>query len=213
MIAFLFLAALQAEAGSTAVTSPHAPQLLNPKTVLSNTDYPGPALQKSQTGIVSILLHVSPEGRVSSCDVTESSGFPLLDAATCRAHKARARFTPATDAAGAPIAGSYRTVATWGVGDDQPHARATFPLQVSQLPASYKQPVELELLFGATGHVTACNVKTTSGSGAADRAACDYLDQQLIVDPPKSGSDGVEPVAVRTITAVLTVDGADKASR
>lgn len=207
MIAFLMLAAVQAETEPVMAASARAPVLSNANRIAVPADYPDRSMRNRESGLVSILLHVSPEGRVTSCEVTESSGFHALDTISCNVHRVRARFAPATDEAGTPVAGIYRTVMAWGFHKDQPRAGGTIPLYVSKLAASYKGPVQTELLFDRTGRVTTCSIKTTSGSGAADRAACAYLKQKFFIDPPKSGSNDIEPVAVRNISAALEVAG------
>lgn len=205
MIALLLFAALQPGGDATTTDSAHAPILRNPQPVVRYTDYPDQSLRNGEAGIVSLLLHVSPQGRATSCDVTETSGFPHLDAGTCQLFKARARFNPATDAQGAPTTGFYRSVVAWGVGDDQPRIGETVPLYVSALPERYEQPVTMELLFDKSGHGTQCTVKTSSGNGGADRAACAYLTKNYSITPPKSRSADVEPAAVRYITASFEV--------
>ena len=47
---------------------------------------------------------VEPDGRVTNCRVTHSSGVAELDALTCRLMEQRFRFRPSTDRYGRPIA-------------------------------------------------------------------------------------------------------------
>lgn len=68
--------------------------------LFSDDDYPPDAQRNEQQGTTGFRLDVGPDGRVSNCTVTSSSGSSSLDAATCRILKARARFTPATDSSG-----------------------------------------------------------------------------------------------------------------
>ena len=66
-------------------------------------DYP-PALGRTGVGgRVSVTLTVEPNGRVSACRVTRSSGTPELDSLTCRIMQQRFRFRPSTDRFGRPI--------------------------------------------------------------------------------------------------------------
>lgn len=69
-----------------------------------DNDYPRQALSRRAMGIVYFELAISAEGRVSNCRVTRSSGEPSLDEQTCRIMLQRARFRPARDAAGQPVA-------------------------------------------------------------------------------------------------------------
>jgi protein TonB len=72
------------------------------------TDYPPEALRNGWQGDVVADLTVSPAGRVSACQIVESSGHKVLDDATCDLLK-RAVFTPATDSNGKPIEDHVRT--------------------------------------------------------------------------------------------------------
>ncbi len=52
---------------------------------------------------------IGPDGRVSACSVSASSGSPVLDAAACEGMRRYARFKPALNAAGEPTTDSYST--------------------------------------------------------------------------------------------------------
>lgn len=56
---------------------------------------------------------VTPQGRVTDCVVTRSSGNPALDAATCQAMVAKLRYRPERDAAGHPVAVETEGFQTW----------------------------------------------------------------------------------------------------
>ena len=77
--------------------------------------YPSRDLQEGHEGAVGYLLAVSTSGKVTNCTVTRSSGFPGLDAATCRELNARARFNPASDETGAKVSGSYSGTVRWTI--------------------------------------------------------------------------------------------------
>jgi protein TonB len=63
-------------------------------------DYPASAIRKEEQGSVAFRLAVSRLGRVTECQIVESSGSSTLDATTCRLLRSRARFIPAKDASG-----------------------------------------------------------------------------------------------------------------
>ena len=63
---------------------------------ITRRDYPSTA--RGAQGSVTAQLSISPEGRVTICRVTRSSGNAALDAATCRLIQQRFRYTPARDA-------------------------------------------------------------------------------------------------------------------
>jgi TonB family protein len=191
-------------AQSSAVASQATPPtLLNRDSVFSFQDYPDESLRNNQFGIVSVLLRIAADGRVGSCSVTESSGHARLDAQTCAVLRSRARFEPARSADGTKIAGEYQLATPWGIDNNQPRSRFTVPLQVGRIPPDYRTPVELKMIFDASGHSTSCDVVTTSGSVAADKAACAYLSQQFTIAAFKAAKDDIPPAAVRYLTANL----------
>lgn len=80
-------------------------------------DYPADALDLNQQGRVGVLVRVGAKGDVSDCIVTASSGSPALDAQTCRIVWLRAKFTPARDASGKPVASTYQQSIVWRIGE------------------------------------------------------------------------------------------------
>jgi protein TonB len=72
------------------------------RSVFSDSDYPASAIRGEESGTVRASLTVGPDGRVTNCTVTASSGSAALDAATCNILRRRGRFTPARDSSGNP---------------------------------------------------------------------------------------------------------------
>lgn len=71
------------------------------------TNYPSAALRAAAEGAVTVQVRVTPEGRATQCEVVRSSGHESLDEGACRAVKRYARFEPARDASGQPVAGRW----------------------------------------------------------------------------------------------------------
>lgn len=71
---------------------------------VTTEDYPAAALRAGAEGITAITVMVGTDGRASACRVTASSGNAALDEAACRTYLRRARFRPALDEGGHPIA-------------------------------------------------------------------------------------------------------------
>lgn len=73
-----------------------------------------------------LRVAVGLQGRVIGCDVEDSSGSVVLDAAACRLFATRARFAPAHDVAGAPVCDVIWTEIDWRAGfpATQPRRRA-----------------------------------------------------------------------------------------
>ena len=83
----------------------------------STDDYPAGALRAEREGVTSVRVTVSPEGRVSGCQVTKSSGHSDLDSTTCNLITRRGRFTPA-EQGGRPVEGSWSTSIRWEIPDE-----------------------------------------------------------------------------------------------
>jgi protein TonB len=90
----------------------------NPGNWATTNDYPTRALREEREGTTSFRVTVGPDGRVTSCDITGSSGSDDLDAATCANVTRRARFNPATDGEGNPTTGSYSNRVRWVIPKD-----------------------------------------------------------------------------------------------
>ncbi|HEY0312812.1 MAG TPA: energy transducer TonB [Allosphingosinicella sp.] len=82
-------------------------------TYVSDADYPSDAIRREEQGATRFKLAVGPDGRVSSCTVTASSGSAALDMATCRLMKSRARFAPARDTSGNPTTDMVSSSILW----------------------------------------------------------------------------------------------------
>ena len=72
-------------------------------------NYPSAALRKEIEGTDGVRVTIGPDGRVSACSVSGSSGSGDLDSAACDGMTRYARFEPALDAAGNPTTGSFST--------------------------------------------------------------------------------------------------------
>lgn len=66
---------------------------------------------------VGVEVDVGANGRVTGCRVTRSSAFGILDEAACNGMRFYARFYPALDKAGQPIASSFSTTINYDFGE------------------------------------------------------------------------------------------------
>lgn len=89
----------------------------NLSSLVSTEDYPVAALRAGEQGTVQVKLAVGTNGRVTNCMVTSTSGSSALDSATCRLLTSRARFTPARDSAGSPVAAEVIHRQSWRLPD------------------------------------------------------------------------------------------------
>jgi periplasmic protein TonB len=90
----------------------------NPGSWANTNDYPSRALNQQREGTTGFRVSIGPDGKVTDCQVTSSSGHADLDAATCSNVKRRARFEPALDKAGNPTSSSYSNRITWRIPKD-----------------------------------------------------------------------------------------------
>jgi periplasmic protein TonB len=81
------------------------------QSLFSPDDYPPAA--GGRRGSVGVILTVDPQGRVTGCEVTRSSGSAALDTATCNLLRRRERFTPAIDSNGSPAIGRVPVQIDW----------------------------------------------------------------------------------------------------
>lgn len=80
---------------------------------VSDADYPDSAIRNEEQGTTGFRLEIGPDGRVTNCTITRSSGSSALDNTTCRIMRSRARFTPARDNQGNPTTDTYSTSIRW----------------------------------------------------------------------------------------------------
>ncbi|HYD25058.1 MAG TPA: TonB family protein [Croceibacterium sp.] len=89
----------------------------SPSSWISTDDYPRRPLTDGVEGTARYSLVVGTGGRVSSCEITRSTGNAQLDEATCRLLTRRARFDAATDESGAKVLGTYSGSVRWDIPD------------------------------------------------------------------------------------------------
>jgi protein TonB len=75
----------------------------DPRSWITNDDYPPAAMREERQGVSGIAWTINEQGRVENCHVVRPSGSPDLDDAACRLMTRRARYTPAKDQTGNPI--------------------------------------------------------------------------------------------------------------
>lgn len=100
------------ELPTTAVPAAPARPANNPGSWASTMDYPVRALNQGHEGTTGFRLRVNAQGAVTDCAITQSSGHPELDAATCSAISRRARFERAP--VGSPDRG-YANRVSWRI--------------------------------------------------------------------------------------------------
>jgi protein TonB len=115
MLALIALAFAQATPAPP--PAPNRPPPGNLADYLSSDDYPGGALADNQQGLVGFTVTVGPNGHVTDCTITHSSGYSELDVGTCRLARRRLRFNPG-HADGKPVEARTREFRiNWRLGE------------------------------------------------------------------------------------------------
>ena len=78
----------------------------------SDDDFPDASRRAEEAGVTRVSYVIGTDGKVESCTVTQSSGFPRLDDATCKIIQRRFRFNPATRE-GQPISETKTQPVRW----------------------------------------------------------------------------------------------------
>lgn len=152
-------------------------------------------------------LTIDRTGQPVRCDVTMSDGNRALDRVACDMLLRRARFTPALDPSGAPVAAVMRqdfTVNSQAAlrrsGDPAATARRVdFALPVARVPKAGDVPVaDLLLMTDAGGRVATCAVATSTADAGLDRLACRELVATTFA--PARDRDGKAMPALRQVS-------------
>ena len=181
-----------------------------PGSWLTNDDYPGVSLRRGEMGTVQFELDVDARGRVTGCRVTGSSGYWTLDEHVCAMMPRNASFKPAQDAAGAPIASTFKSRFLWAIpGRGEVFSRSggsgeplELTLTVARLPKDYQRPALLLLRF-AGGSIAECKIELSSGNARVDAAAC--AEVRRAVQSPSAAPGKPAPDA-RTVTVAFQAE-------
>lgn len=129
----------------------------SPGSWVGSDDYPAIASFYDMAGVTSFRLSVDATGKPSRCDIVESSGFDVLDRATCERLMANARFSPPSDRAGKPTEGTYTNRVRWVMPE-------------GGIPTVSENFESMLLSIDEAGNVTSCrivlHVPTTAATSA-----------------------------------------------
>jgi TonB family protein len=133
----------------------------NPGNWVNTDDYPSRALREEHEGIVEFRLEVTTSGKVSKCEVIQSSGHLDLDTTACDMISKRAQFTPAKNKKGKPIVGFYYNRVRWVLPK-------TLPVPVSGQST-------LSFIIETDGSVTNCKVSSTYAETKNQDKICEEI--------------------------------------
>jgi TonB family protein len=131
----------------------------NPGIWFPQNSYPAAAKRNGEQGRVTVELAIDNTGVPVACTLVSSSGSASLDAATCDLALANARFIPAKDARGRPIASRYTLPAVrWELNDDY------LRLDLSAGPVSTTMR-NVEILVDEKGKTVSCRSLASNAGG------------------------------------------------
>lgn len=81
----------------------------NPGKWVSSSDYPAHLVAQGIEGLIQFRLSIDATGKVSNCAIQQSTRPAEFDKKVCQIMMQRARFDPALDASGRPIASYWRS--------------------------------------------------------------------------------------------------------
>ena len=122
-----------------------AQPLESPAGWIRSGDYPVQSVSGLEEGAVTYELAVDPSGKVRGCRIIGSSGYPLLDDATCRVLVERARFRPALDGDGRAVESRFA-------------GRVRWVLPIQHLPLPRRQAVVMSFIVEPDGSRSDCRV-------------------------------------------------------
>ena len=157
---------------------------------ISDADYPAAAIRSRVEGRARMRLSVSEAGRVTGCQIVESSGSSVLDSTSCALLQRRFRYQPATSA-GQPVASTIVRTVQWRMPTDD-------------LPMITLAPGRLTWdVTASRGGVDSCE-ESADGPAFAEfeRFQCSSLRTERLVDEAALAS-GEAPVHVTQVVELV----------
>jgi TonB family protein len=171
--------------GAAAPNDLSAAEAANREFVVKN--YPPGALKRGEQGRVAFRLTIEPDGSLSRCEVTESSGFSSLDDETCEIMVFNARLTPVRGEDGRAIRATQNGFIVWRL----PGAPVQAPVPVA---ATMPQPDEV-----------ICKRSGKTGSLVAQTKQC--LTRKQWLQAEQEARDAVERLQGRGNVECEATDG------
>jgi TonB family protein len=95
--------------------------------------YPPRAIKAREEGAVGFLVTIDAKGAVTQCQVTHSSGHPLLDPETCKIITLNAEFQPEPGLSASQVR-TREGVITWKLADSKTALNAPRPVAANAAP-------------------------------------------------------------------------------
>lgn len=102
--------------------------------------YPPRALAAREQGVVAFSVKLDKDGQPTECQVTRSSGFPLLDQETCQIITLHAVFKPTGAGSGSQVS-THQGAINWQLPATAPSATATGPAKPVKVAAASEKMI------------------------------------------------------------------------
>lgn len=169
--------------------------------------YPAAALRNSEEGTVSMEIEIDETGRVRECSVTGSSGSVALDEAACAGMVDHARYDPALNEAGEPVAVSKPQSIRYVLPDatsapifdksmkspsslgEQAWRNRVFGVEfTAAIDASPVKRALFALTIDSTGKPDGCGMLFSSGDSSLDIRTCKALVENAEFEPAQTAN-------------------------
>lgn len=145
MLAPIGVAAQNKAAPAAAGGLPQATPIGNVSDWFPPDAYPSQAKAQGLEGRTEFKLDIDSQGRITECDIAQSSGSPLLDSTTCALLVTNGRFKPARDASGRAVASVWQSAMVWKLANAAPDVLEGYSGQQGKSPAEiYNDAVSAE---------------------------------------------------------------------
>jgi TonB family protein len=135
----------------------------NPLEWVTTDDYPPAALAERRVGTTSFRLTIGPDGTVTDCQITGSSGSEDLDNKTCSLILQRARFKAAKHKTIGAISGNYSSRVRWEIPNTPIAPSGKIPIPTT---------TDLTQTFTIMPDGTAVNCSVSGASSNIGNTAC-----------------------------------------
>ena len=132
-------------APATPAGTPRPTPIGNPGDWFPPDAYPPEAKAQGLQGRTEFKLNIDSQGRITECDIAQSSGSPLLDSTTCALLVTNGRFAPARDPSGRAVPGVWQSAMVWKLANAAPDILEGYSGQQGKSPAEiYNDAVSAE---------------------------------------------------------------------
>lgn len=177
--------------------------------------YPPAARAAREEGDVRMMLAIDAAGKVTRCDVTETSMSADLDTTACDLLRKEGQFRPALDSNGKPVRGALPALFRWVLPRDSDEGAAPVgtPPPIRKFPMAEPGMSSVSILVGPDGQVSDCQYRST-GAGDGELNPCDQIGgkQRYIPFVDANGRPVAKRITLRTDLLVVDEVAAGNAS-